>query len=135
MARPSTDAKAVAAFTESLDRAERAFSRDAQRIGLGAAFVQYGSPDAVNMGSANDAGFVVGPENIGRLVSAGEPATGSSVSWAPDRVIVSSSGDLGVTIGTIRPNAPAPGSQRVGYPFFTVWRRASPGDPWRYVAE
>ena len=133
---PSTDTKVIAAFKESLDQAERAFSRDAQRIGLGAAFAQYGSADAVNMGGATSAGFVVGSENIGHLVAAGAPATGSAVSWAPDTVIVASSGDLGVTIGWIHPNAPAAdGTRSPGFPFFTIWRRASPADAWRYVAE
>jgi ketosteroid isomerase-like protein len=133
---PSADSAAVAGHRESLDQAERAFSRDAQEIGLGPAFVRYGSADAINLGGANDTAFVVGPEAIGRLVSEGGPATGSPVSWAPDRVIVASSGDLGVTIGLIRLNEPpADGSSPASFPFFTVWRRASPSDPWRYVAE
>jgi hypothetical protein len=51
-------------------------------------------------------------------------------------VIVASSGDLGVTIGLIRETAPStdPNAPTV-FPFFTVWQRASPTDPWRYVAE
>jgi len=134
MVAASSDPAVIAGFRDSLDQAERAFSAEAQDVGLGAAFVKYGSADAINMGDANSPGFVVGSENIGRTVSAGQPATGSSLSWAPDRVIVASSGDLGVTIGVIHPNAPASdGSQ--GFPFFTIWRRASPSAPWRYVAE
>jgi hypothetical protein len=56
--------------------------------------------------------------------------------WAPDRVIVASSGDLGVTIGLIRETAPGsdPNAPTV-FPFFTVWQRSSPADPWLYVAE
>lgn len=131
---PSTDAAAIARFRESLDQAERSFSNDAQRIGLGAAFAQYGSADALNLEGASDAKLVVGPENIARLVAAGEPATGSTLSWAPDKVLVASSGDLGVTIGMIHPNAPAAG-QPTSFPFFTIWRRPSPTAPWRYVAE
>jgi ketosteroid isomerase-like protein len=133
---PSADSTAIAGYRESLDRAERSFSSDAQKIGLGPAFVQYGSADAINMGGSGDTAFVVGSEAIGRLVSEGGPATGSSVSWAPERVIVASSGDLGVTIGLIRPKEPAAdGNNTVSFPFFTVWRRPSPSDPWRYVAE
>ena len=79
---------------------------------------------------------MIGSEAIGRTVSAGDAPGGSPVSWAPDRVIVASSGDLGVTIGMIRPNAqPADGSTPAGFAFFTIWRRATPKDPWRYVAE
>jgi hypothetical protein len=130
----STDAAAIARFKDSLDEAERAFSRDAQRIGLGAAFAQYGSADVVNLGGPNEPGLVVGSENIGRAVAEGGPQTGSAVSWAPDKVIVASSGDLGVTIGTIHRNVPAAG-QPSAFSFFTIWRRPSVSSPWRYVAE
>lgn len=133
---PFTDGEALEAFRTSLDRTERDFSDEAQKIGLGAAFAKYGSADAVNMGGPAAAAFVMGSEAIGRAVSAGDPSGGSPVSWAPDRVIVASSGDLGVTIGMIRPNAkPADGSQPSGFSFFTIWRRSSPRDSWRYVAE
>jgi ketosteroid isomerase-like protein len=131
---PSTDAAAIARHRDSLDRAERAFSDEAQKIGLGPAFAKFGAADAVNLGGAAEAGLVVGAENIARSVAVGQPATGSTLSWAPDKVIVASSGDLGVTIGMIHPNAPAAG-QPAGFPFFTIWRRADPSAPWRYVAE
>ena len=131
---PITDAAAVARFRESLDRAERAFSDAAQKIGLGPAFAEFGSADALNLGGASEAGLVVGPENIARLVAAGRPATGSPLFWAPDRVIVASSGDLGVTIGMIHPNAPSAG-EPTDFPFFTIWRRANPSAEWRYIAE
>ena len=136
MVKPSDDDATVEAYRKSIDRAERDFSDEAQRIGLGPAFAKYGSADAVNMGGPAAAGFVIGSEAIGRTVSAGDAPGGSPVSWAPDRVIVASSGDLGVTIGMIRPNAqPADGSTPAGFAFFTIWRRATPKDPWRYVAE
>jgi ketosteroid isomerase-like protein len=135
MVAPTADAAVIERYRDSLDKAERAFSDDAQRIGLGAAFAQYGSADAVNMGGPNEAGFVVGSQAIGRAVSQGGPPTGSALSWAPDKVIVASSGDLGVTIGMIRRNTPAEPGQPSAFPFFTIWRRASPDDPWKYVAE
>jgi ketosteroid isomerase-like protein len=133
---PSGDSGAIGRFRESLDTSERAFSRDAQKIGLQAAFARYGSADAMNMGGAARATFVTGADSIGTVVAEGEPATGSSVSWAPDQgVIVASSGDLGVTIGTIVTNEPDSTGATVSFPFFTVWRRATPDQPWRYVAE
>ena len=133
---PSSDSAAIARFRQSLDSAERAFSRDAQTIGLQAAFARYGSADAMNMGGPARATFVTGADSIGAAVAEGEPATGSSVSWAPDRgVIVASSGDLGVTIGTIVTNQPDSTGATASFPFFTVWRRATPDEPWRYVAE
>jgi len=136
MVPPSNDASALEQFRESLDQAERAFSDEAQKIGLGAAFAKYGTADAVNMGGPNAPEFVIGSEAIGRAVSAGDSPGASPVSWAPERVIVAGSGDLGVTIGMIRPNAKAAdGSTPAGFPFFTIWRRATTKDPWRYVAE
>jgi len=135
LVQPSSDPAALARFTDSLDQAERAFSRDAQRIGIGAAFAQYGSADAINLGRPTEPGFVVGSESIGRMVAAGSPPGGSAVSWSPDRVIVASSGDLGVTIGIIRLNTPPAAGEPAAFPFFTVWRRPDVNAPWRYIAE
>lgn len=131
---PSTDAAAVERFRESLAETERTFSRDAQTIGIGPAFAKYGSADAVNMGGPNEAGFVVGADAIGKAVSGGDASPTSSVSWGPDNVIVASSGDLGVSIGMIRQNKVVP-DRPAAFPFFTIWRRATITDPWRYIAE
>lgn len=136
IATVTPDSATLARFHESLDRTERAFSDEAQRIGIGAAFAKYGTVDAVNMGGPDDPGFVVGADAIGRSVSAGSPPDGSAVSWTPDRVIVAASGDLGITFGMIRPNAPAvDGKPQPDVPFFTIWRRARMSDAWRYIAE
>ena len=133
---PSNDSAAITLYRQSLDTVERAFSRDAQKIGLGPAFARYGSDDAMNMGGGGRAAFVVGADSIAAVVAEGEPATGSSVSWAPDQgVIVASSGDLGVTIGTIVVSQPDSTGAHQKFSFFTVWRRPSPDQPWRYVAE
>jgi ketosteroid isomerase-like protein len=132
---PSLDSALIARYRQSLDSVERAFSAEAEVIGLGAAFAKYGSSDAINLGGPADTGFVVGSEAIGRAVSQGEIAKPSELTWAPERVIVASSGDLGVTIGTIRRRTPAAAGQPSSFPFFTIWRRATPKDPWRYVAE
>ena len=135
MVAPSTDATSIERHRESLAAAERGFSSVAQNVGLGVAFQMHGSADAVNMGGPSDPGFVVGAEAIGRAIGANAPAGSSPVSWAPDvRVIVASSGDLGVTLGYIRsndPNAPAGSAS----PFFTVWRRLTPQHSWKYIAE
>lgn len=130
---PSADPATVEAHRASLDAAERAFSDEAQTIGLGPAFAKWGSDDAMNMGRA--AAFTLGAAAIGAAIGEGSPGP-SPLSWAPDRVIVASSGDLGVTIGRIRQNTPpADASAPSSIPFFTIWRRSSPTAPWRYVAE
>lgn len=133
---PTADRARLTSIEQGLIAAEKAFSDEAQKIGLGPAFVKFGSADAMNMGGPNDAAFVIGSEAIGKAVGAGQPATGSSVNWLADSVIVASSGDLGVTFGYIRSNAPAGTSPAPApIPFFTIWRRASATSPWRYIAE
>ena len=131
---PVTDSAVIAQHRQSLDKAERSFSDEAQQIGLGPAFAKFGSADAVNLAGGSEPGLIVGADNIARLVAAGQPASGSNLLWAPDKVIVASSGDLGVTIGMIHPKTAAP-DQPANFPFFTIWRRASATAPWRYIAE
>ena len=134
LVEPTTDPKRIAAAKASLDAAERAFSNDAQKIGIGRAFAQYGSADAINLGRPDQPAVVTGSENIGRMVAEGVAEGTSPVSWAPERVIVASSGDLGVTIGWIVPNTLSP-DRPAKSPFFTIWRKANASAPWRYVAE
>jgi hypothetical protein len=131
----SADGGALLRFKSSLEAAEKAFSDDAQRIGLGAAFAEHGSADAVNVGPRTSGDFVVGAQAIGKAVGAGSEGKPSPVSWAADEgAIVASSGDLGVTFGFIRQNAPK-GDGPGAVPFITVWRRPDANAPWRYVAE
>jgi ketosteroid isomerase-like protein len=134
LVEPTADPQRLARAKESLDAAERAFSRDAQVVGIGRAFAQHGSADAINLGPPDAPGFVIGSEKIAHLVGEGVPEGTSPVSWAPERVIVASSGDLGVTIGWIVPNTPSP-DRPAKNPFFTVWRRETTSAPWRYIAE
>jgi hypothetical protein len=133
---PSTDAARVDAFRASLDATERSFSSDAQAVGLGVAFERYGSADAINLGGTNDPELIVGSEAIGMFVSGGKPSEPSTLTWAPDRTLVASSGDLGVTFGVIVDHAPgADPNAPSRFAFFTVWRRDRIGDPWRYIAD
>jgi hypothetical protein len=41
---------------------------------------------------------------------------------------------MGLTYGLLHVKNP-PAGQPATIPFFTVWARPNPGDPWRYVAE
>jgi hypothetical protein len=129
-----TTAVASVETIDSLKRTEQEFSDTAQRIGIGEAFAKFGSEDAVNLGGPNDIGFVVGAAAIGRSVGAGSAPGKSPVSWSADRALVSPRGDLGITFGMLRSNDPAKSSDP-GVPFFTIWRRADPSAPWRYIAE
>ena len=127
------DARGVAQFDAELRRAESAFSDDAQKIGVSAAFRRWGAPDAVNLGSG--ASWVQGPENF----AAGPDAPDRpAIVWSSDTVIVASTGDLGVSIGRIRviPRAAGDSVRPAGTQhFFTIWKRRTPADVWRYIAE
>jgi hypothetical protein len=115
------------AARQSLIAAEKAFSDRAQVAGIGLAFTEFGRADAVNGGT-------VGAAAIGAGVSGGENGP-SPVNWSADEVLVAPSGDLGISFGMIRPNQAPPPGQPAATPFFTVWMRDGPDQPWRYVAE
>jgi hypothetical protein len=126
------DSAAVAAHAASVAAAEQAFSDEAQRIGLAAAFALNGRPDAINLGGPDHAAFVMGAEAIAAMVGEGEEnPDASSVSWGADTAFAASSGDLGITLGMIRPNS----GEGPSFPFFTVWAREDATQPWRYIAE
>jgi hypothetical protein len=63
-ALPVGDSATVQRYADELSLTEHSFSREAQSLGLGAAFARFGAPAAVNVG--NGAEFVRGPEAIGR---------------------------------------------------------------------
>jgi hypothetical protein len=128
---PSHDSAALARDAKELGDAERDFSTLGSKIGLGPAFTQNAAQDAMNMGGAQAADFLYGPEAIGAGVGAGESGP-STLSWGPDTVLVASSGDLGVTIGHIVvPGVGAAAPRRI--PFFTIWKKV--GGVWKFVAE
>jgi hypothetical protein len=128
---PTTDASTLERHRTSLAAAEKAFSDEAQSIGLGPAFTKYGSADAMNLGGPSDTAFVIGSARIGAGIGGPNGSEPAPMNWSSERVIVASSGDLGVSIGYIRRN----GASEQGAPFFTIWRRAGASSPWRYIAE
>lgn len=129
------DAAAIEHDRDSLANAENAFSSDAQTMGLGPAFVKYGSADAINLGGPDQLVFLKGNEEIGNAIGDGKAANSSPVKWGPEKTIVAPSGDFGVTIGSIVRNQSGPdGKALPGQPFFTIWRRDASG-AWKYVAE
>ena len=126
----TSDAALLATYKASLDKAERDFSDLSRKIGIGPAFVANGRADATNIGAGP--GFTVGNVNIGADVG---KFTGPPIKWAPDDVIVAATGDLGITWGFITPVEPPKEGEPRGGPYTTIWRRAAPDQPWRYVAE
>jgi len=120
-------------FAQELDRAERSFSAEAGKIGLGAAFTKNSAEDAHHVGGPTDAQFRRGPQDIGAGVSAaGEPPLGA-LTWAPDKVHVANSGDLGITFGYITIAAAGNPSRKVSY--LAVWKRDSVAGKWKLAVE
>jgi ketosteroid isomerase-like protein len=130
-ARERSDARLIEPQRAGLAAAEHAFSDRAQQVGLRVAFREFGREDAMNM--YRGAGFDIGLDAITGNFDAAE--TVSPVSWSTEHAFVASSGDLGVSIGTIRPNRPGADGRTDSFPFFTIWRRDGPNAPWRYIAE
>ncbi|HEU4958079.1 MAG TPA: nuclear transport factor 2 family protein [Sphingomicrobium sp.] len=112
---------------QSIAAAEKSFSDRAQVVGLKQAFGEFGRPDAMNM--YGGAGFAYG---LDAVVAGFKEEGPAQIHWGTERSFAASSGDLGVSIGTIRSNDPA---KNEAFPFFTVWRRDGPDKPWRYIAE
>ena len=135
IAPSKNDAAAIERNRESLAEAERSFSRDAQTMGIGPAFKQYGSPDAINLGGPDTPAFTTGNEAIGPGVASGAPPNSSPVNWGPEKTIIAASGAFGVTTVYTNRNSPGPyGKIPPGQPFFTIWHRDARG-AWRYIAE
>jgi hypothetical protein len=130
VAEPKNDPELIASHNRSVAAAEKAFSDRAQVVGLRKAFGEFGRPDAMNMYAG--AGFAYGLDAVVANFKEEGPA---SIHWGTERSFVASSGDLGVSIGMIRPNAPPKAGEPDGFPFFTVWKRDKPGAPWKYIAE
>jgi ketosteroid isomerase-like protein len=126
------DAEAIERDRDSLASAERSFAAEAQKIGLGPAFKNYGSPDAINLGGPDRLVFIRGNAEIADAVTDPQSPKTSPVNWGPEKAIVASSGDFGVTIGYIVRNQPGQASPR--QPFFTIWQKDA-GGAWKYIAE
>lgn len=129
-ALPLANPAVVARHQQSLAAAEKSFSDHAQNVGLKTAFRDFGREDAMNMYAG--AGFAYG---LDAVVAGFKEEGPAKIHWSTEKSFVASSGDLGVSIGMIRPNTPPKAGEPVGFPFFTVWKRDTPSSPWRYIAE
>ena len=99
-------------------------------VGIGHAFVTYAAEDAVLNRSDS---LIIGIESIKKRFS-DLPGTPGVLTWEPDFVDVSNSGDLGYTYGHYTYSfSDSLGNivKRRGV-FHTVWKRQADGS-WRYV--
>ena len=109
---------------------EAAFAAMAEQEGIAAAFVAFAAEDAVLMRGNS---LIIGKEAIQGSVEAGFPEN-ASLSWAPDFVDVSASGDLGYTYGKfVFTLVDSLGQAQVQEGIFhTVWKRQEDGS-WKFV--
>ncbi|NOK36871.1 DUF4440 domain-containing protein [Corallococcus exercitus] len=120
------------AVLEEAMAADRAFSAQSVREGMGKAFTAWAAQDAVLL--TGDAGLY-GQDSIARVFA---PFTleQNGLSWEPVLGDAAASGDLAYTVG----RAIATGKDAQGQPrkdfvkYLTVWRRQADG-PWRYVTD
>jgi ketosteroid isomerase-like protein len=111
---------------------ELAFAQMAQKEGISKAFLTYAAEDAVLMRNNS---LIIGMESIRENFNNQKAELGSvSLTWKPDFVDVSSSGDLGYTYGkygcTIIESA---GIENIDTGIFhTVWKR-QPDGKWKFV--
>ena len=109
---------------------EKEFNDLAQKEGLAKAFETYAAPDGVINRRRK---IIKGKDAIG-LWYLENPRPDQTLSWKPDFVEVSKSGDLGYTYGTaIFTTTDSLGNKTVRKAkFHTVWKRQADGT-WRYV--
>ena len=122
--------KSMEQWKAEIEEAEAGFAEMAKDEGVAAAFLAYAAEDAVLM--RNNA-VVIGKEAIRQRFVKNPPGDGT-LSWTPDFVDVSASGDLGYTYGgyvyiTVDSTGQSVKSEGV---FHTVWKRQSDGN-WKFV--
>ncbi|MGB5379256.1 YybH family protein [Muriicola sp.] len=111
---------------------EQQFAAMAQEKGIPTAFLYYAAEDAVLMRNNS---LIIGKTAIVQQFE-DQKSTGNSpsLSWKPDFVDVSSSGDLGYTYGTfVYTSQDSTGqTNNIEGVFHTVWKRQADGS-WRFV--
>lgn len=117
-------------WKSEIEQTEIAFNNLAQEEGLAKAFETYAAPDGVINRSRK---IIKGKKAIGQwYIDNTRPDR--TLTWKPDFVDVSNSGDLGYTYGTaVFTTMDSTGVKTVRKAkFHTVWKRQPNGD-WRFV--
>jgi len=115
---------------EEIRTVEMNFARMAADSGIEAAFLYYAAPGAVLKRGNN---LVIGFDSIAAyLKESTQP--GESLSWSPDFIDVSVSGDMAYTYGKFVysfPDSAGVTQKQQGF-FHTVWKR-QPDGKWKFV--
>lgn len=111
---------------------ELAFAEHVKNEGFEKGFAAYGAEDAVLKRRKR---FLIGLDSITTYYAKNKPTSGTeTLSWKPDFVDVSSSGDLAYTYGKATYTYTDSLGVTKEYPgtFHTVWKRQKDGS-WKYV--
>ena len=130
--QPKTHEDSMEKWKQEIVDTEHAFAAMAKSDGIPAAFLAFAADSAVLMRSKS---LVIGKKEIAKFYqSRWESDREISLSWEPEFVDVSRSGDLGYTYGPfVFSITDSTGVTRENTGFFhTVWKRQEDGS-WRYV--
>ncbi len=110
---------------------EKEFANMAQKEGIPKAFLMYAADDAVLLRGEK---LIIGKESIRASYKSLEKSENTSLTWSPDFVNVSSSGDLGYTYGRyVYSVTDSLGNTKSSEGVFhSVWKRQPDGN-WRFV--
>jgi ketosteroid isomerase-like protein len=127
-AGPPPDSSAA---RDAIRRTDEDFSRYAQDHGIAEAFATYAAPDATMLPGGSDP--VKGPDAIRTFFAS---SAGTVLLWKPYAAEVSSSGDLGYTLGTYESRSKdADGKPVTRYgKYCTIWEK-QPDGKWKYVVD
>lgn len=119
-----------AIWKQEIIDAEKAFNEMAQSQSIAKAFEEFAAHDGVIKRGNN---IIQGKKKIGDYHAAAFEK-GTTLTWAPDFVDVSNSGDLGYTYGTYTYTSLDSLGNKVESQgiFHTVWKRQENGE-WRFV--
>ena len=120
------------AWIQEIKDVEREFARMAESEGIPEAFLHYAADDAVIMRGDQ---LLSGRSALARhFEKNASPARDEKLSWQPDFVDVSASGDLAYTYGPYTYSYVDSTGSRVEQRgiFHTVWKRQADGS-WRFV--
>jgi ketosteroid isomerase-like protein len=119
-------------WKQEIRETEQAFSDLSEKEGIARAFLAYAAEDAVLMRNNQ---LIEGREAIAKRLEENQPyLENATLTWKPDFVEVSASGELGYTYGSYTmTTADSLGnkSESTGV-FHTVWKRQKDG-AWRFV--
>ncbi|MCP4310230.1 MAG: nuclear transport factor 2 family protein [Bacteroidetes bacterium] len=130
--KTGTDKSSVETWKQEIIETEQKFAAMAESEGIPAAFFAYAAEDAVLMRNNS---LVIGKADMAEFLSANTSTDNElSLTWEPDFVDVSSSGDLGYTYGhyTVSHNDSSGSRIENTGVFHTVWKRQA-DNSWRFV--